>query len=269
MFLDTIVDSVREELELKRRRTPVSELRDRPLFGLPCRGFASRLEGKTRHIIAEIKRASPSQGLIRENFNPTEIAETFEAHGASALSVLTEERFFQGSLLYLERIKGKVSLPLLRKDFILDSYQLFEARSFGADATLLIAALLDPLLLRDLKNQAQALSLDVMVEVHTEAELERALEIDAKLIGINNRDLHTFEVKLETTERLMPMIPEGISVVCESGIESTEQIKKLERLGIHIFLVGETLMRATDPGAKLRELLGGGTRTQFKIQSEK
>jgi indole-3-glycerol phosphate synthase len=255
MFLDTIVDSVREELELKRRRTPVSELQDRPLFGIPRRGFTSRLEGQSRHIIAEIKKASPSQGLIRENFNPTEIAQTFESHGASALSVLTEERFFQGSLLYLERIKEKVSLPLLRKDFILDSYQLFEAKSFGADAVLLIAALLDASLLGDLRNQAHALTLDVLVEVHTEAELERALKAGAKLIGINNRDLRTFEVKLETTERLMPMIPEGVCVVCESGIDSTKQIKKLERLGIHTFLVGESLMRATDPGAKLKELL--------------
>lgn len=258
MFLDTIVDSVRQELDLRRRKTPVSELEDRPLFSLPCRGFRAKLEGTSRHIVAEIKRASPSQGLIRENFDPTEIANAFACHGASALSILTEERFFRGSLVHLEHIKGKVPLPLLRKDFILDSYQLFEARSFGADAVLLIAALLDPVRLKDLKDQAQALSMDVLVEVHTEAELERALEAGAGLIGINNRDLRTFEVNLETTRRLVPMIPDGISVVCESGIDSAEQIKKIERLGIHIFLVGETLMRAADPGAKLRELLEKG-----------
>ena len=143
----------------------------------------------------------------------------------------------------------------MRKDFILDGYQLLEARSFGADAVLLIAALLDSVLLKELKNQARALSLDVLIEVHTEAELQSALEAGADLIGINNRDLRTFEVKVETTERLMPMVPRGISVVCESGIESAAQIRKLEGLGIHIFLVGETLMRAADPGAKLKELL--------------
>ena len=255
MFLDAIVDSVRQEIDLKKRKTSPSALRDRPLFHLPCRGFAASLEGETRQVIAEVKRASPSQGLIRQEFDPIQIAKAFAAGKASALSVLTEERFFQGSLLYLERIKAQVSLPLLRKDFILDGYQLLEARSFGADAVLLIAALLDPILLKELKDQAQALSLDALVEVHTEAELEGALKAGADLIGINNRDLRTFEVKLETTERLMPMMPRGISVVCESGIESAEQIKRLEGLGIRIFLVGETLMRAADPEAKLRELL--------------
>ncbi|OGQ93482.1 MAG: indole-3-glycerol phosphate synthase, partial [Deltaproteobacteria bacterium RIFOXYA2_FULL_55_11] len=176
-------------------------------------------------------------------------------NGASALSVLTEERFFQGSLSYLERIKKEVSLPLLRKDFILDGYQLLEAKSFGADAVLLIAALLDPLLLQELRDQAHGLSLDALVEVHTEAELECALKAGASLIGINNRDLRTFEVRVETTERLLPLIPTGTLVVCESGIDNLEQIKRLETLGVHIFLVGEALMRAPDPGAKLRELL--------------
>jgi indole-3-glycerol phosphate synthase len=255
MLLDTIVDSVRQEVDLRRRKTPSSALRDRPLFHLPCMGFEASLKGESRHIIAEVKRASPSQGLIRQEFDPLQIARAFAAAGASALSVLTEERFFQGSLLYLERIKEEVSLPLLRKDFIVDNYQVLEARSFGADAVLLIAALLDVVLLQELKDQARSLSLDVLVEVHTEAELECALKAGARLIGINNRDLRSFEVKLETTERLMPMVPSGVSVVCESGIESIEQIRKLEGLGIHIFLVGETLMRAADPGAKLRELL--------------
>jgi indole-3-glycerol phosphate synthase len=255
MFLDAIVDSVRQEIELRKRKVSSSALQGRPLFQLPRRGFAASLKGESRRIIAEVKRASPSQGLIRQEFDPIEVAKALAAGKASALSVLTEERFFQGSLLYLEKIKNEVSLPLLRKDFTLDGYQLLEARSFGADAVLLIAALLDPVLLKELGDQARALSLDVLIEVHTEAELEGALEAGADLIGINNRDLRTFEVKLETTERLMPMVPRGISVVCESGIESVEQIKRLEALGIHIFLVGETLMRAADPGAKLRELL--------------
>ena len=258
MFLDTIAGHVREEIGMRRRKTPPSVLRDRPLFCLPCRGFEKSLGGVSRHIIAEVKRASPSRGLIRADFDVVKIARDFSLNGASALSVLTEERFFQGSLSYLERIKKEVSLPLLRKDFILDGYQLLEAKSFGADAVLFIVALLDPVLLRELKDQANSLSLDSLVEVHTEAELECALKAEASLIGINNRDLRTFEVKLETTERLLPRVPAGTLVVCESGIEGREQIKRLESLGVHIFLVGEALMRAPDPGEKLRELLGSG-----------
>lgn len=255
MFLDEIVEHVREEIGTRRRKAPPSELRDRRLFHLPTRSFRESLKGESRRIIAEIKRASPSQGLIRGEFDPVRIARDFAACGASALSVVTEERFFQGSLLYLEEIKGKVALPLLRKDFILDGYQLLEARSFGADAVLFIAALLDPILLSELKEEARSLALEALIEVHTEAELERALKAGARLVGINNRDLGTFKVNLETSERLMPLVPPGIQVVCESGIESPEQIRKLEELGAHIFLVGEALMRAPDPGAKLKELL--------------
>jgi indole-3-glycerol phosphate synthase len=256
MFLDSIVGHVREEVGLRRRKLPPEALHDRPLFHLRPRGFEKSLQGEARHIIAEVKRASPSQGLIRQDFDPVGIAKEFAAHGASALSVLTEERYFQGSLLYLERINREVSLPLLRKDFIVDGYQLLEARSFGADAVLLIAALLDLTLLQELQDQARDLSLDALVEVHTEDELDRALKAKARLVGINNRDLQTFEVKLETTERLAPLIPTGVLVVCESGIESLEQINKLEKLGVRRFLVGETLMRAADPGKKLEELLG-------------
>jgi len=255
MFLDKIANHVREVVAVRRREMPPSALRDRSLFSLPCRGFEDSLRGDSRRIIAEVKRASPSKGLIRKDFDVVEIAKDFAANGASALSVLTEERFFQGSLLYLEQVKKEVSLPLLRKDFILDGYQLLEARSFGADAVLFITALLDPVLLQELNDQARSLSLDTLVEVHNEADLESALKSGARLIGINNRDLQTFEVKLETTERLMPMIPPGILVVCESGIEGLEQVRRLEDLGIHVFLVGEALMRAPDPGQKLKELL--------------
>lgn len=255
MFLDQIVGHVREEVGLRRLKTPPSALRDRPVFHVPCRGFAESLKGGTRKIIAELKRASPSQGLLRKEFDPVGIARDFFANGASALSVLTEERFFQGSLSYLERIREEVSIPLLRKDFVLDGYQLIEAKSFGADAALLIVALLDPVLLRELKDQAASLSLDALVEVHTEAELECALKAGASLIGINNRDLGTFEVRLETAERLLPRIPAGPVVVCESGIDRPEQMRRLESLGAHVFLIGEALMRAPDPGAKLKELL--------------
>lgn len=255
MFLDSIAEHVRAEVELRKRKSPSAELRDRPLFHQPRRGFAEKLKGGLLRIIAEVKRASPSQGLIRAQFDPVAIARDFAANGASALSVLTEERYFHGSLDYLEQIRAEISLALLRKDFVLDSYQLLEAKSFGADAVLLIGALLQTSQLKELKEEAGSLSLDALVEVHTEEELERALAAGADMIGINNRDLETFEVKLETAERLAPKVPPGITVVCESGIDSRQQIERFEKLGVHVFLVGEALMRAEDPGAKLKELL--------------
>ncbi len=234
---------------------PASALRERPLFHTPTRGFAKTLTGGSRQIIAEVKRASPSKGLIRENCDPVAIAQDYASHGASAISVLTEERFFQGSLLYLEQIRSAVNVPLLRKDFIVDPYQLTEARSYGADAILFIAALLDPSLLQELCEQATALSLDSLVEVHTEEELNAAAKAGAQVVGINNRDLKTFEVSLATTEKLAPRVPTGLPAVCESGIENVEQIRRVEKLGIHVFLIGESLMRAAQPGKKLRELL--------------
>ena len=254
-FLATIVDHIRGEVERRRRQAPLSALRERSLFHEPRRGFARSLSGNTRRIITEIKKASPSKGLIRENFDPVEIAKDYAAHGASALSVLTEERFFQGSLLYLEQIRQAVPLSLLRKDFTLDSYQLVEAKSYGADAVLLIAALLDSSLMKELRQQAAELSLDTLIEVHNEAELEATVEAGAQLIGINNRDLRTFEVNLATTDKLAPLIPLGVPAICESGIDHVEQIHRVEKVGIHIFLIGESLMRAPRPGKRLQELL--------------
>jgi indole-3-glycerol phosphate synthase len=169
--------------------------------------------------------------------------------------VLTEERFFQGSLSHLEEIRGAVDLPLLRKDFIIDPYQLTETRSYGADAVLFIAALLELSLLRELCEQATTLSLDALIEVHSPAELYAALGAGAKLVGINNRDLKTFEVSLVTTETLAPLLPPGAQAVCESGIDTVEQIRRVENLGIHVFLIGEALMRAAQPGKKLQQLL--------------
>jgi indole-3-glycerol phosphate synthase len=255
-FLATIVEHVKKEVERRRSDIPNVVLRERPLFHARTRGFAESLRGTSRRIIAEIKRASPSKGLIRENFDPVAIARDYASHGASAISVLTEERFFQGSLLYLEEIKAAVSLPLLRKDFIVDSYQLTEARSYGADAVLFIAALLDQSRLRELCEQANALSLDTLVEVHSERELAGALQAGAQVLGINNRDLTTFEVNLATTQQLAPLVPADRPAVCESGIESLEQIRAVEEMGIHVFLIGESLMRAPEPGLKLAELLG-------------
>jgi indole-3-glycerol phosphate synthase len=254
-FLSTIVDHVKAQVEERQRKMPASVLRERPLFHTPTRDFAGSLTGSSRRIIAEVKRASPSKGLIRDNCEPVEVAKDYAGHGASAISVLTEERFFQGSLSYLEQIRGTVALPLLRKDFIIDPYQLTEARSYGADAVLFIAALLEPSRLRELREQATALSLDMLVEVHTEEELNAAIKAGAQLVGINNRDLKTFEVSLATTERLAPLIPTGMVAVCESGIDTVEQIRRVEELGIHVFLIGEALMRAARPGKKLKELL--------------
>lgn len=254
-FLDTIAGHVREEVRRRREERPPSELQSRELFHLPTRDFGASLRGSNRRIIAEIKRASPSKGLIREDFDVLGLAGALARNGAAALSVLTEERFFRGSLAYLEQIKGIVSLPLLRKDFVLDPYQLVESRSFGADAVLLITGLLEPSQLSDLIQGARALSLQALVEIHTEEELDRALTAKATLVGINSRDLRTFEVNLRGFERLVPMVPGGVTVVCESGIETPEQMQTLEALGASAFLVGETLMRARDPGARLRELL--------------
>ena len=254
-ILTTIAEHVRGVVDRRRQATPLSALRQRPLFHAPTRGFARALTGATRRIVAEVKKASPSKGLIRADFDAVAIAKDCAAHGASAISVLTEEKFFQGDLVYLEQIHAAVSVPLLRKDFMLDPYQIDEAKSFGADAVLFIAAMLDPSLMRELRGQASELKLDSLVEVHTEKELAAAVDCGAELIGINNRDLKTFEVSLATTERLAPLVPAGKPAVCESGIDSLEQIRRVEKLGIHVFLIGETLMRAPAPGQKLRELL--------------
>ena len=254
-ILATIARHVREVIEHRQRAMPLAALQDRPLFQSPPRGFARYLTGNTRRIIAEIKKASPSKGVIRSDFDPVAIAKDYASHGASAISVLTEERFFQGSLLHLEEIRHAVDCPLLRKDFMLDPYQLVEAKSYGADAVLFIAAMLEPGLMRELREQATALSLDALVEVHSEKELEMAIAAGAQLLGINNRDLRTFEVNLSTTERLVPLIPAGTPAICESGIDRPNQIRRVEKLGIHIFLIGESLMRAPEPGEKLAELL--------------
>jgi indole-3-glycerol phosphate synthase len=254
-FLATIAGHVREVVDQRRRDLPLAALRDRPMFGVPTRGFARSLAGQTRRIIAEVKRASPSKGLIRGDFDAVAIACDYAAHGASAISVLTEERHFQGSLEDLARIHDAVTVPLLRKDFMIDSYQLTEAKSYGADAVLFIAALLDLAHMRDLCAEATALGLDSLVEVHSEAELVAGVDAGAQLLGINNRDLKTFNVDLATTEKLAPRIPPGMPAICESGIETVDQIRRVEACGIHAFLIGESLMRAPQPGKKLSELL--------------
>lgn len=266
MILDDIVRAKRADLQHVKATVPLAGLEQRPLFRAERRDLraalqAAMLRAATRRaIVAEVKKASPSKGVIRVDFDPLRIARSYAANGAVAISVLTEERYFQGSLEHLAAIREAVGVPLLRKDFLFDPYQLYEARAFGADAVLLIVAVLDDALLRDLLQLVGALQLSALVEVHDRLELERALDSGARLLGINNRDLHTFHSDLATTEELARCIPAGALVVSESGIETAADIERLERAGVGAFLIGETLMRAADPGAKLAELLASGAR---------
>ncbi|HVR73700.1 MAG TPA: indole-3-glycerol phosphate synthase TrpC, partial [Planctomycetota bacterium] len=209
-------------------------------------------------VIAEVKKASPSRGVIREDFDPVRIAEAYERGGAAAISVLTDGKRFQGSLEHLAAVRAHVRLPVLRKDFVVDSYQVREARAAGADAILLIlAALPDDGEVRSLAAEAEALGMDVLHEVHEEGEMRRALGLNPRIVGINNRDLRTFEVRLETTRTLAPLVPEGVVVVSESGFSRREDLEAMRGWGVEAFLIGETLMRAPDPGEALRGLLGG------------
>lgn len=261
MILDKIAEHKHQEVALAKSRRSlsslqrgISELEDQP------RGFLRALRATADSgwtaVIAEVKKGSPSKGVIREDFDPLTIAEIYQDNGATCLSVLTDEHFFMGHLLYLAKIREVVNLPLLRKDFICDPYQIYEARVAGADAVLLIAAMLDAGQLAEYNALATELHLDVLLEVHDEAELEMALATDCELIGINNRNLQTFETDLATTERLLPMIPASHFVVAESGISSRADVLGLQKAGAKGFLVGESLMREDDIGAKLKELQG-------------
>jgi indole-3-glycerol phosphate synthase len=257
--LDEILAHKREELAAAKARVAPEALaslaRDR---AEPTRGFRRALlaGGPGPRVIAELKRRSPSRGELRPDFDPVAIAKAYEAGGAAALSVLTDERFFGGSLAILESVRGATRLPLLRKDFVVDAYQIDEARVAGADAVLLIVAALAPAELAKLREHAVGLGLDVLVEVHDEAELDVAKGAGADLIGINNRDLKTFHTDLAVTERLAKRVPEGALVVTESGIFGREDVARLQRAGAAAFLVGESLMREPDPGLALRRLLG-------------
>jgi indole-3-glycerol phosphate synthase len=219
------------------------------------RSFRKALLGRTPAIIAEIKRASPSAGVIRQDFDPVKIAQEYRKAGAAALSVITEASHFRGGLEILAGLRWSAGLPLLRKDFIIDAYQILEARHAGADAILLIAALLDADALKCLRSEAERLGMDALVEVHNETELNRALDAGAALIGVNNRDLRTFEVSLDVSLKLGRMIPKDAVAVAESGIRSAEDIRRLSEAGYRGFLVGEHLMRSASPGAALAELL--------------
>lgn len=256
-ILDQIVATKRREIVATRERTPQRELAHQVAAAAPARGFFGALAGGGPiRLIAEIKKASPSKGLIRSDFDPVAIARTYEAHGAACLSVLTDESYFQGSLEYLSLVREAVDLPLLRKDFILDSYQLWEARAAGADAVLLIAECLDDCQLRSLHNEALDLGLCPLVEFYEPANLPRVLEAGATLIGVNNRDLRTFEVDFDRVLRLRQQIPAHCLVVAESGIASRADVERLQAAGIEAMLVGESLMRQADIGLAVDQLLG-------------
>lgn len=222
------------------------------------RGFENSLRyniaaGKAG-VIAEVKKASPSKGVLREDFRPAEIASSYAKHGAACLSVLTDERFFQGAPDYLKQARAACSIPVLRKDFIIDSYQVYQARAWGADCILLIVAALDHGLMRELEACAHEIGMDVLVEVHDADELEAALKLDTALLGINNRNLRTFETTLDTTIQLLPRIPENKLVITESAIRTRDDVQRMRDHAVHAFLVGEAFMRAEDPGVELAHL---------------
>ncbi len=257
MILDDIIANKEEELAATKRRFSLSDIKARAADTGPSRGFGKALSaGSGIRLIAEVKKASPSKGVIREDFEPVKIAHTYEESGASCLSVITEKKFFQGDLEYLSMIRKTVRLPLLRKDFIIDEYQIFEARVAGSDAILLIAACLEKQQMVDFLGIAGGQGLDVLVESHTYKELDRSLLAGARLVGVNNRDLATFNVSLQTTLDLLKDIPDDRIVVSESGIKTRDDVIMLENAGVDAILVGESLMREKDIGGKIKELLG-------------
>lgn len=256
-FLETILAAKREEVAHRKKTVLRARLEDMPGYALPRLSLARSLSGRDMAVVAEIKKASPSRHLLREEFDPLRIARQFVEGGASALSVLTDEKFFQGRLDFLTTVRHAVTVPILRKDFVLDAYQLYEARAYGADAVLLIAAALDSVLLLDLAEEAKLLGLEPLVEVHTEEEIEALQYSRIDLIGINNRDLQTFDADVLTSVRLRKLIPPEVTVVSESGIRTPQDLRLLMDHHIHAALIGEHFMRAAEPGAALRELLAG------------
>ncbi len=259
-ILDKIIAVKRDEVSLARRKRALASVRrdaeqlggERDFIGAIRKKIAAGQAG----VIAEVKKASPSKGVLRERFVPAAIAESFETHGAATLSVLTDVNFFQGSAAFLREARANCSLPVLRKDFMVDAYQVFEAREMGADCILLIAAAIDDALMADLEAQAHALGMAVLVEVHDGAELDRALLLKTPLVGINNRNLRTFEVTLQTTLGLLPRVPADRLLVTESGVLARGDVDRMRDANVHAFLVGEAFMRAPDPGKALAELFG-------------
>ena len=249
-ILERIVAAKRTEVAAARKRAPEVKLDAAP----PVRDFIAALRAKRPAVIAEIKRASPSKGLLRSNFDPAAIAKSYEKGGAACMSVLTDREFFQGAAEHLSAARGACALPVLRKDFLIDPYQVFESRALGADCVLLIAACLEDRQMRELEALARSVGMAVLVEVHDGEELERALKLDTPLLGINNRNLRTFETRLETTLELLPRVPHDRLVITESGILSRADVARMRQRGVEAFLVGEAFMRAQDPGVELKAL---------------
>ncbi len=246
------------EVEEARSIKSLEEIRQEAASASPCRGFLDavrrKMDSNLPAVIAEIKQASPSRGVLRENFDPAEIAGSYASHGAACLSVLTDRQFFKGEPEYLKRARSACELPVLRKDFMIDPWQVYEARAMGADAILLIVAALDLPRMNEMESVAFGLGMDVLVEVHSRSELDIALKLSSPLIGINNRNLKTFEVSLENTLGLLDAVPDGRIVVTESGILEKKDVALMRQNGVHAFLVGEAFMRAEDPGLELARL---------------
>src|ERR1700722_13934302 len=254
--LDRIIEARRAAIAHRKKSVPETALRFGVKHGQPVRDFGAALTRDPLNVIAELKKASPSRGLIRADFDPIALAKLLEAAGAAALSVLTEEEFFQGQLKYMRDARGAVSLPVLRKDFIVDPWQVWEARATDADSFLLIVAGLGDAILGELLALGRELGMEPLVEVHTREELVQALAAGARIIGVNNRDLRTLEVRIETSEELIAAIPEECVAVCESGLRTHEDLARLRAAGFDAFLIGEHLMTQADPAAALRKLLG-------------
>jgi indole-3-glycerol phosphate synthase len=256
MILDRILANKYIEVAQRRSAVPIEPLREQALAQTPPRDFLGALKQAERPaLIAECKKASPSKGLLRPEYDPRQLAQTYAKNGAAALSVLTDEMFFQGSLADLTTAREAAGLPALRKDFIVDDYQVYEARAAGADAVLLIVAALRVEQLRELHQLINELDMTALVEVHNEAEVKTALKIEPKLIGVNNRNLHDFTVDLHTTGRLRKSIPADIALVAESGIHTAKDVSRVSDMGVDAILVGEALVTASDVGAKVRELV--------------
>jgi indole-3-glycerol phosphate synthase len=253
-ILERILTAKRSEIAAARARIPEEEMRAQARAAAPARDFVAALRSNRPAVIAEIKRASPSKGLLRENFDPAAIARSYEKAGAACMSVLTDTQFFQGSSTHLQQARAACALPALRKDFLIDPYQAYESRALGADCVLLIAACLEDRQMRELEALALDLGMAVLVEVHEAGELERALALKTPLVGINNRNLRTFETRLDTTLDLLPRVPKDRIVITESGILSPADVARMRAAGVHTFLVGEAFMRASDPGFALRSL---------------
>lgn len=254
--LDKICADKLVHIANKKQQTTLAQLEDRIASAPPTRGFINALQSKPPALIAEVKKASPSKGIIREDFDPVEIAKIYEDNGASCLSVLTDEPYFQGKDEYLTSIRAAVNIPILRKDFMLDEYQVFEARALGADCILIIMAALDDDEAKDLYDLATRLSMDTLFEVHDEEELDRALSLSPKMLGVNNRNLKTLDVDLATGLNLAMSIPDGILKVAESGIADHDSLMTFHAAGFDAFLIGESLMRQNDMARATRDILG-------------